>query len=121
MGMGEGAMIRYIAVCAAVVCMTISPAKAATAAVGEAIKTLNSIALEEGKLSAVCKALDAFVEAGEDDAKQAAADFRMTELFESFGPQYEGLWQVYQDSDPDSEDGQLLDEAFTNLESKCGT
>ena len=112
-------MLRCVLILILLACMGVAPTRAATPAVDEAIKTLESLRSDATKLKAYCAVFEEFVAAGDDEAKQTAVEEKMTKLLNSFGPQYQRFWQVYQETDPSSDDGQSLDAAFLKLDEKC--
>ena len=112
-------MLRSMAVSAAALLFATASLSAATPDVSNAIKTLDSVALDSDKLKAYCGALKKLYAAGEDPAKQAEADENFSKVLMSFGPQYQMLLEVYDLIAPESNDAKLLDDAFLKLDSKC--
>ncbi len=102
-----------------VTCLGIGQATALTPAVDEAVKALGSLSSDAPKLEAYCTVYNEYAEAGDSEAKQKAADERMMNLLKSFGPRFQRIWQVYQDSHPSSVDGQAMDAAFAKLDEQC--
>ncbi len=99
----------------------IGQAAAATPAVDKAVQALSSLSSDAPKLKAYCAVLDEYADAGDNEAKFKAANDKMSNLLSSFGPRFQGIWQLYQESDPSSADGQALDTAFAKLDERCET
>ena len=113
------AMLRFLLVLIVVVYGSIGHTMAASPAVKEAVKTLDSIGLDASKLKAYCVVYEEYIASGDSEAKQAAADEKLTNLLNSFGPRFQKALQVHLETDPSSDDGQALDDAFARLDERC--
>lgn len=112
-------MLRLISVGAVALSMAAGPCCAATTNVDSAIKSLEAVSSDASKLKSYCDALKELHAAGEDPEKQAEADDKLSKVLLSFGPQFKLLLEIYDSTDPESDDSKRIDDAFFKLDSKC--
>jgi len=112
-------MVHHLLVLIIITSINIGQATAATPVVDKAVKALGSLSSDAPKLKAYCVAFNEYADSGDNEAKQKTANEKMSSVLNSFGPRFQGIWQVYQESDPSSADGQALDTAFAKLDEQC--
>ena len=99
----------------------VGPAAAVSSEVSEGIKALEEIGIDPANLATYCgiiKELGAASEA-EDTAKSEAAATEMLQFLNGLGSKFAEVWELGEELDPNSEDGQALEEVFGALEAKC--
>jgi hypothetical protein len=111
-------MRRFIPL-AVSLCLVAVPVHAASPNVEAAIATLAKLEADPTQLANFCKFSAQYDAAGEDEAKNEAADRQMENFLRSLGPDYIKAWQLSEDLDPASEDAKALDAAYDRLEAKC--
>ena len=97
------------------------PAAAVSDEVDESMSKLTEIGVDPTNLAVFCgiiRQLGAAHEA-EDEAKVEAEAAKMVEFLNGLGPRFVRAWELGEELDPESEDGQALEEAFGTLEEKC--
>lgn len=96
-------------------------ARAASPAIEAAVRTIGQIETDPSKLQSYCKIVKDMAAAGEDEAKFDALEQQMEDLLRSFGPQFEQMLTLAENTDPDTPDGEALEAAFEKLDEKCGS
>jgi hypothetical protein len=97
------------------------PARAVSPEVEAAAKTISEIVADPTKLQAYCRvAKELEATAGtSDQAKYDAAVQQLEDLLRSFGPEYERVVELAE-RDLEPEDEQALEDAYENVEERCG-
>jgi len=100
-------------------CILTSPVCAASARVELAISALAKLEKDAAKLTEFCRLNAQYAAAGEDEAKNEAADRDMESFLKGLGREYVIAWQLGEELDAETEDGKALNAAFDSVESKC--
>ena len=113
-------MKHHIVVAAAALLLGAGPTLAASPEVESAAKSLAQIEADPSQLQSYCRIIKDMDAAGDSEAKFDALEKQLKELLRSFGPQFEQVIALSEDTPSDSPDGQALEEAFRKLDDKCG-
>ena len=94
------------------------PAHAASPKVEAAIKTIRAVAADPNLQRTFCALLEMKekLDDKKDDPKIEAA---MDEYVKRLGPNFQSAWDVVEDIDENSPDGQAIEAALDELEEKC--
>jgi len=97
------------------------PAAAVSDEVSESVSKLTEIGVDPANLTAFCRIIRELGAANEaeDETKVEAEAAKMVEFLKGLGPKFARAWELGEELDPESEDGQALEEAFGTLEEKC--
>ena len=87
--------------------------------VDAAIRTLDALEADAGKLQGYCAILKEMFAAGEDEAKSAAIETKMEEYLTTLGPEYVAAWELGGDMAQVTDGADKLEAAFERLEDKC--
>jgi hypothetical protein len=109
-------MTRPLLACA-VVCLTAVAASAADPKVDSALTVFKQVQGDPDKLKIFCEM--APIADAEGDKEDAAAEAKIDGYLEKLGPDFETAWDTSEESDENSPDGKLLNEALDELEDKC--
>jgi hypothetical protein len=112
-------MKHHIVVTATVLLLMAGPVLAASPDVESAIKSLGQLEADPARLQSYCKIIIDMDAAGDNEAKFDALEKQLMDLLRSFGPQFEQVIAVSEDTPSDSPDGQALEAAFRQLDEKC--
>jgi hypothetical protein len=86
--------------------------------VDAAIRTLDALEADPGKLQGYCAILKEMFAAGEDEAKNEPLEAKMEQYLTTLGPEYLAAWALGEDVAQGS-DAAKLESAFERLEDKC--
>lgn len=111
-------MSRMTFACAALF-LAAGPVLAADAAIDAAVKTLDGVAADAGKLKAYCDMNKLMNDVGDDDAKAQAAEPQMDAFMKDLGPDVETALAAGEKLDEKSPDLETYDKAITALDEKC--
>jgi len=94
------------------------PAHAASPKVEAAIKTIRAVAADPNLQRTFCALLEMKEKLGDkkDDPKIEAA---IDEYVKRLGPNFQSAWDVVEDIDENSPDGQAIEAVLDELEEKC--
>jgi len=106
-------LMAYVAVA-----LGASAVLAASPEVEAAIKTIQSVAADAGKLKLFCTLNDLLQSAGEKDDPEL--EKRADDIIKQLGPDFEAAWDVGNELDEDSADGMEFFAAVDMLAEKCG-
>ena len=113
-------MSRHALAASAFLALLGCSAFAASPDVEAAIHTIAGLEADTtGKLDGYCTLIKEMTTASEDEAKFDELEKQMRELLKSFGPQFEQVLSLSESTDPESEDGEALSDAFDRLDEKC--
>ncbi|MGE0004277.1 MAG: hypothetical protein AB7S92_01690 [Parvibaculaceae bacterium] len=87
--------------------------------VDAAIRALDALEADAGKLQGYCAIIKELFAAGEDDEKSEALEAKMEQYLTGLGPDYVAAWELGEDLAPGSDGAAKLDAAFERLEDKC--
>jgi hypothetical protein len=90
---------------------------AASAQVDQAIKSIQTVANDAGKLKLFCELNELLQEAG--DKEDAEATKKVEDLITQIGTEFSAAWDVGDELDENSPDGQEFYAAVDNLADKC--
>jgi hypothetical protein len=103
---------------AAVMLLLIStPSFAASPKVEAAVKTLQTVGADAGKLKTFCELMDLDEKLG--DKTDSALEAQMDKLLDQLGNDFKAAWDALDDADERSPDGRALNAALEQLEDKC--
>jgi hypothetical protein len=94
-----------------------TPALAASPKVDGALKTLQAVGADPGKLKTFCEFMDVDEKLG--DKSDAALEGQMDKLLDQLGTDFKAAWETIEDTDERSPDGRALSAAVDQLEDKC--
>ena len=109
-------MKRILIACVAVAVGT-STVPAASPAVDLAIKTIESVGADAGKLKIFCNLNKLLQESGDKD--DAAIQKQIDDLVTQLGPDFSAAWDIGDELDENSPDGQEFYSAVDMLAEKC--
>jgi hypothetical protein len=109
-GLGLGA-------CVAAVMVTAATAPAASPSVDLAIKAIEAVGSDPAKLKTFCELNKLLQSTG--DKEDPAAQKQVEELVAKIGPEFSAAWDVGDELDEGSEDGQEFYAAVDTLAEKC--
>lgn len=111
--------MKRILLAAIVACLGAYGAHAADPKVDSAIKTIQGIATDPGKLKTFCEMAKAMDAMGDKDDPQAEA--RIMALMKQLGPDFEAAWNISDELDEKSADGEAYNTAMDGLSAKCSS
>jgi hypothetical protein len=109
-------MMRVVAV-GIVVALAASPSFAANAKIDAAVKTLQSVGSDPGKVKIFCEMQKAMDAAGEKD--DPASDAKIDGYMQQLGKEFQTAWNAGEGVAENSPDAKALDAALDGLASKC--
>ncbi|MBX9591908.1 MAG: DUF5362 domain-containing protein [Hyphomonadaceae bacterium] len=109
--------MRRVVLAGVVACLGIAGALAASPKIDAAVKTLQGIGADAGRLKTFCDMTKAMDEAGEKE--DAAAEAKITGLMQQLGPDFEAAWNAADGLDDNSDDGKAYNAAMDDLAGKC--
>jgi hypothetical protein len=112
----ERTMKRIVFACAAMA-LGAGAVAAASPAVESAVKTITALGADPAKLKLFCELNNVVQALGEKEDPQL--DKQMEDLIAKLGPEFTAAWEVGDDLDENSEDGQAFFGAVDALSDKC--
>lgn len=109
--------MKRILLAAAVACLGAYGAHAASPKIESAIKAIQAIATDPGKLKTFCEMAKAMDAMGDKD--DPAAEDQIMALMKQLGPDFETAWNASDELDEKSEDGEAYNTAMDDLSAKC--
>ena len=94
-----------------------TPTLAASPKVEGAIKVLQAVGADANKLKTFCELMDVDKKLG--DKQDPVLEAQMNKLLDQLGAEFQGAWDVVEDTDERSPDGRALSAALDQLEDKC--
>ena len=119
-GSRGGSLRRYRAVClgaCAALALGVGVVTAASPQVDLAIKAVEAVGNDPGKLKLFCELNKLLQAAGEKE--DAAAQKQIEDLVAQIGPEFSAAWDIGDELDENTEDGQEFYEAVDTLAEKC--
>jgi hypothetical protein len=113
-------MKHHIVITAAALLLGANSTFTASSDVESAVKSLAQIEADPSQLQSYCRMIKDMDAAGDNEARFDALEKQLKELLRSFGPEFEQVIGLSEDTPSDSSDGQALEEAFRKLDDKCG-
>lgn len=110
-------MMRTAVTCVAALCLTLSPALAASPKIDAAVKVFQGVSADSVKLKTFCAMTKVMDAAGEKE--DAAADAQIAGFMKDLGPDFETAWNASDGVDENSADGKALNTALDDLMGKC--
>lgn len=87
--------------------------------VDAAVRALDAIEADAGKLQGFCAIVKEMFAAGEDEQKSEELEAKMEQYLTSLGPEYLSAWELGEDLGQGSAEAARLEAAFERLEDKC--
>ena len=109
--------MKYLVLCLAIFLGLCSSVRA-DERVDAAIRALDALEADAGKLQGYCAILKEMFAAGEDEAKNEELETKMEQYLTTLGPEYLAAWQLGEDV-AQAPDSAKLEAAFERLEDKC--
>jgi len=109
--------MKRILIASAAIAIAASTVPAASPAVDLAIKTIESVGADAGKLKIFCNLNKLLQETGEKD--DPAIQKQVEDLVAQLGPEFSAAWDIGDELDENSPDGQEFYGAVDSLAEKC--
>ena len=94
-----------------------TPTLAASPKVESALNVLQAVGADANKLKTFCELMDVDKKLG--DKQDPVLEAQMNKLLDQLGAEFQGAWDVVEDTDERSPDGRALSAALDQLEDKC--
>jgi hypothetical protein len=95
------------------------PVHAASPKVEAAVQAIAKIQTDAAKFQGYCALLTELDAAGEEGPKVDEVQTKLTAFMQSMGPDVAAAWDLYDELEPDSEDGKALAASFEAPDEKC--
>ncbi|HWB44601.1 MAG TPA: hypothetical protein VG900_04110 [Hyphomicrobiaceae bacterium] len=99
--------------------LAVGPVHAASPKVEAAIQAVSKIPADTAKFQGYCALLTELDAAGEEGPKVDEVQNKLSDFMQSMGPDVAAAWALYDELEPESEDGKALAAAFEALDEKC--
>jgi hypothetical protein len=99
--------------------MLVCPLAYADEKVDAAVRALDAMEADAGKMQGYCAIIKEIFAAGEDEEKGEELEAKMEQYLTSLGPEYASAWELGEALQEGSAEAAKLEAAFERLEDKC--